>query len=175
MRQEIDEIPSGHRVFIDSEFVQQAYAWWPISVVGQLVHPLEPTMISSLNSTIKPDVSLNDFSDIPAKAARSKLEPHRELIRDLRRRGRTYREISSLFSARLGFYAAPSTIHSFVKVRARHKKVSLFELPPLVHSSAVSEVTTALEAKPKEQKMSRKRFVFRANEPLTLTREGDNE
>jgi hypothetical protein len=33
-------------------------------------------------------VLLADFSDLPPKPPRSKLEPHRELIRELRRKGR---------------------------------------------------------------------------------------
>lgn len=117
-----------------------------------------------------------DFSDIPPKPARSKLEPHRELIRELRRKGRTYREISSLISARLGFYAAPSTIHSFVKVRALHKKNSRFELPPAESSGipAVPDAIAALKAKPHAEKPNRPRFVFRANEPLTLTKDRGN-
>ena len=71
------------------------------------------------------------FADLPPKPARSKLEPHRELIRELRRKGRTYREVAHLFHERLGLYVAPSTLHSFVKVRAKHRKRTQFELPPL--------------------------------------------
>src|SRR5277367_6382011 len=71
------------------------------------------------------------LSDLPAKPPRSKLEPHRELIRELRRKGRTYREVASLFRERLGLHVAPSTLHSFVKVRAKHRKRTQFELPPL--------------------------------------------
>ena len=69
------------------------------------------------------------LSDLPPNPPRSKLEPHRELIRELRREGRTYREISRLFAGRLGLRVAPSTLHSFIKVRARHRKQAQFELP----------------------------------------------
>jgi hypothetical protein len=71
------------------------------------------------------------LGDLPPKPHRSKLEPHRELIRELRRKGRTYREVAQLFNERLGLYVAPSTLHSFVKVRAKHHKRAQFELPPL--------------------------------------------
>ena len=67
--------------------------------------------------------------EMPPNPPRSKLEPHRELIRELRREGRTYREISRLFAGRLGLRVAPSTLHSFIKVRARHRKQAQFELP----------------------------------------------
>src|ERR1700689_4482511 len=56
------------------------------------------------------------FADLPPKPPRSKLEPHRDLIRELRRRGQTYRDVARLFQERLGLYVAPSTLHSFVKV-----------------------------------------------------------
>jgi hypothetical protein len=67
----------------------------------------------------------------PQKPPRSKLEPHRELIRELRRKGRTYREVARLFHERLGLHVALSTLHSFVKVRAKHRKRTQFELPPV--------------------------------------------
>ena len=77
------------------------------------------------------EVLLAELSDLPPKPPRSKLEPHRELIRELRRKGRTYREVARLFEERLGLHVAPSTLHSFVKVRARHRKQTQFELPPI--------------------------------------------
>jgi hypothetical protein len=51
---------------------------------------------------------LADLLDLPPKPLRSKLEPHRELIRELRRKGRTYREVSRLFAERLGLQVAPA-------------------------------------------------------------------
>lgn len=42
----------------------------------------------------EPSRLLAELSDLPPKPPRSKLEPHRELIRELRRKGRTYREVS---------------------------------------------------------------------------------
>jgi hypothetical protein len=116
------------------------------------------------------------LGDLPPKPPRSKLEPHRELIRKLRRKGRTYREVAQLFNERLGLYVAPSTLHSFVKVRAKHHKRAQFELPPLesvaAHSSAVDPIA-ALKAKPEILKAKPTRFVFRENEPLTLTNGGE--
>jgi hypothetical protein len=58
--------------------------------------------------------TVTKFADLPPKSPRSKLEPHRELIRELRRKGRTYREVAKLFRERLGLQVAPSTLHSFV-------------------------------------------------------------
>ena len=115
------------------------------------------------------------LDSLPSKSPRSKLEPHRELIRELRRKGRTYREVSKLFSERLGIYVAPSTLHSFVKVRAKHRKREHFELPPSEtpgSSSTVLAPIAAHKAKSIGQKPKSARFVFRENEPLTFARAG---
>lgn len=127
------------------------------------------------NTSCEPANLLADLASLPPKPPRSKLEPHRELIRELRRSGRTYREVARLFSDRLGFHVAPSTLHSFVKVRARHRKQVQFELPPLMQ--AVTEVVpsgcvAAFKAKPLASETKRTRFVFRENEPLTLSSDG---
>jgi hypothetical protein len=113
------------------------------------------------------------LESLPEKTYRSKLEPHRELIRELRRKGRTYREVAHLFEERLGLYVAPSTLHSFVKVRAKHRKRTQFELPPIQLATAESQVpdrVSALKTKPMVRAAKPARFVFRENEPLTLTR-----
>jgi hypothetical protein len=114
---------------------------------------------------------------LPEKPPRSKLEPHRELIRELRRKGRTYREVARLFHERLGLHVALSTLHSFVKVRAKHRKRTQFELPPVGLAAAtvspVLDPVAALKAKPPVREAKRARFVFRENEPLTLTTGGE--
>lgn len=118
------------------------------------------------------------LESLPPKSPRSKLEPHRELIRELRRKGRTYREVAQLFHERLGLYVAPSTLHSFVKVRAKHRKRSQFELPPLESvdtQPAGFASIAALKTKPILQKPKSARFVFRENEPLTLTATGGEQ
>ena len=128
--------------------------------------------------SIVTSLSVAEIDNLPDKPPRSKLEPHRELIRELRRKGRTYREVAQLFRERLGLYVAPSTLHSFVKVRAKHRKRTQFELPPLETSETQSQTLTsiaALNAKPVLQKSRPARFVFRENEPLTLTGTGGEQ
>ena len=90
---------------------------------------MDPTLLSLLDS-------------IPQKSPRSKLETHRELIRQLRRKGCTYRDIVRILHERVGLDVAVSTIHSFIKVRAKHRKQVQYELPPLEPQSSVS---TAIE------------------------------
>ena len=118
------------------------------------------------------------LESLPEKTYRSKLEPHRELIRELRRKGRTYREVAHLFEERLGLYVAPSTLHSFVKVRAKHRQRTQFELPPIQVATAESPVldrVSAFKAKPLVRTAKPTRFVFRENEPLTLTSNGGEQ
>ena len=83
---------------------------------------MDPTLLSLLET-------------IPQKPPRSKLETHRELIRQLRRKGCTYRDIVRILHERVGLDVAISTIHSFVKVRAKHRKQVQYELPPLESES----------------------------------------
>lgn len=117
----------------------------------------------------------NILESLSPKPPRSKLEPHRELIRELRRKGRTYREVARVFHERLGLHVAPSTLHSFVKVRAKHRKRQQFELPPVdaaPNSSPAFDRIAALKAKSPVPRSTGRRFVFRENEPLKLTSRG---
>jgi hypothetical protein len=129
---------------------------------------MDPTLLSLLET-------------IPQKSPRSKLETHRELIRQLRRKGCTYRDIVRILNERVGLDVAVSTIHSFIKVRAKHRKQIQYELPPLASESPVSshknpeDVASriaALKAKPIEQKPKSKHFHFEESEPLKLVSQG---
>jgi hypothetical protein len=128
---------------------------------------MDPTLLSLLET-------------IPQKPHRSKLESHRELIRQLRRKGCTYRDIVRILRERVGVDVAVSTIHSFVKVRAKHRKQIQYELPPLEPESPLIRVSpddvasriAALKAKPIEQKAKPKHFHFEESEPLKLVGQG---
>ena len=121
---------------------------------------MDPTLLSLLET-------------IQQKPPRSKLETHRELIRQLRRRGCTYRDIVRILHERVGVDVAISTIHSFVKVRAKHRKQVQYELPPLEsESKLIASKIAALRAKPIEQKAKPKHFHFEESEPLKLISQG---
>ena len=128
---------------------------------------MDPTLLSLLET-------------IPQKPPRSKVESHRELIRQLRRKGCTYRDIVRILHERVGIDVAVSTIHSFVKVRAKHRKQVQYELPPSESQSksislgpaAVASKIAALRAKPIEQKVKPKHFHFEESEPLKLISHG---
>ena len=129
---------------------------------------MDPTLLSMLET-------------IPQKPPRSKLETHRELIRQLRRKGCTYRDIVRILQERVGLDVAVSTIHSFIKVRAKHRKQVQYELPPLepessvntrMSSDDVASRIAALKAKPVVQKAKPKHFHFEETERLKLVGQG---
>ncbi len=129
---------------------------------------MDPTLVSLLDS-------------IAQKPPRSKLETHRELIRQLRRKGCTYRDIVRILHERVGLEVAVSTIHSFVKVRAKHRKQVQYELPPLgpqspvtagMNPEDVASRIAALKAKPVVHKAKPKHFHFEESEPLKLVGQG---
>ncbi|MEI8088804.1 MAG: hypothetical protein WCG63_04330 [Opitutaceae bacterium] len=57
----------------------------------------------------------------------SKLEPYADLIRGLRQRRWTYRKIAAALRERFGLATGKSSIHDFVRVRARRPAL---EPPP---------------------------------------------
>jgi hypothetical protein len=65
--------------------------------------------------------------------AASKLDRYHEMIRTLRQRRWTYKEIAAALRDEFGVTAAPSTIHAFVKVRA--KKKAMASLPSPSHET----------------------------------------
>ena len=62
------------------------------------------------------------LDSLPPKPPRSKLEPYVELIQELRRRGRSYREIAGILANRCGVNAGTHTVYNFVRVRAPAQK-----------------------------------------------------
>ncbi len=99
----------------------------------------------------------------------------------MRRKGCTYRDIVRILHERVGRDVAVSTIHSFIKVRSKHRKQIQYELPPLESESPVSSrknpegVATrfaALKAKPVDQKAKPKHFHFEESAPLKLVNQG---
>lgn len=70
------------------------------------------------------------LKNLPAKKPRSRLEPYRELIREMRRRSRSYREIIQVLHKQCGVKVSVSTLHDFVRLRSRSKPI------PSAHSGA---------------------------------------
>ena len=57
------------------------------------------------------------LDSLPPKLPRSKLDPDAELIREFRKRDRSYREITGLLNKRCGLNVGVHTLYSFVRTR----------------------------------------------------------
>lgn len=123
------------------------------------------------------------LDQIPQKPPRSKLEPHLEVIRELRRKGRTYQEIAQFFGEHLNVTVAASTIHAFIQVRARRRqRRQPVELPAIEVETApttkggatpdvdgdVMERIEALKRRRPAEKPEKPRFEYDDSKPLQL-------
>jgi hypothetical protein len=134
------------------------------------------------------DEKLRQLLDqMPERPPRSKLEPHAEVIRELRRKRRTYQEIAAFFKEHLQLSVAPSTLHDFVKTRARQARnriASAMELPAPEPKEAVHKAAPATVLPPSQDAVRKQiqavktrsisspkeppRFEFDPQQPLTL-------
>ena len=129
---------------------------------------------------------LQDILDsLPEKPPRSRLEPYRALIGELRRRNRTYREIVSILAEKRDLRVSVSTLHDFVRLRSRvGRKVAEHQRATNVRIARTSMVVRKKEslttddvrrrisalrqrAAPTERHPSQ-RFDYDPNEPLRL-------
>lgn len=58
---------------------------------------------------------LEILNHLPETKSRSRLEPYKELIRELRQRQRSYREITRVLAEHCGIRVCHSTLHEFVE------------------------------------------------------------
>ena len=71
------------------------------------------------------DDSFQEILDsLPEKRSRSRLEPYGRLIDELVRRGWTYRGIAGILAEKCQLQVSISTIHDFVRLRSRSKRIS---------------------------------------------------
>ena len=59
----------------------------------------------------------NILDELPDKQPRSRLEPYREFIEELRSRGRTYRDIAEILAEKCAVQVTGSGVHDFVRSR----------------------------------------------------------
>jgi hypothetical protein len=74
---------------------------------------------------------------IPYKPLRSKLEPHRNLIHELRKKRHSYRDIAAFLTQHLNMKVTHTTVRDFVHVRAKQPIRNQFE-PPLPDARSAS-------------------------------------
>jgi hypothetical protein len=103
------------------------------------------------------------------KPFQSKLVPFTDLIRDLRRRRKSYREIARILCDEHGIVADRTTIWSFVKVRSKSRRVFTMaeESVPLRAATSSPDPIAALKAKPPPA-APKPIFTYDENKPLTL-------
>jgi hypothetical protein len=127
------------------------------------------------------------LDSLPAPRRRSKLEPYAALIRALRARGRSYREIVTILREHCGLRVAVHTIYHFVRAQEQKKGARRRPRrppPELVRPASVAgasssprspdgseDVWTRIAAVKKRAPASAaepKAFVYDENEPLQL-------
>jgi hypothetical protein len=125
------------------------------------------------------DLLRQKLDSVTETPARSKLEPYTDVIRELRRKRKTYQEISRFFAEHLGIQVAPSTIHAFVKVRARRRGPLSYEIPdpnetnsrtadqPAAESVSSHDPIAALRQKPTPA-AKKPLFGFNDGDPMPL-------
>ena len=85
--------------------------------VNQQWHAKSRQPVSSANRMENAHQAILD--SLPPVRRRSKLEPYAALIRTLRARGRSYREIVTILRERCGLRVAMHTVYHFVRARAQ--------------------------------------------------------
>jgi hypothetical protein len=118
------------------------------------------------------DAKIRDILDtLPDKPPRSRLTPYRELISELRRRGRTYRDIAHIISERCQIQITASGVHHFVRTRSRVKGKSTKRIA----TDAMKTAATAIGAgvldsaqKPSaDDEVQRRIVALKARKPVT--------
>ena len=129
--------------------------------------------------TCEPTSLLLELASLPPKPPRSKLEPHRELIRELRRKGGTYpRGLPDSLPSELGLQVAPST---FAFLSSRCAPVIASKLSSSCHrqmsrTRSVPNSDQSAWRPSRRSPQSRKRSGLASSsaktEPLTLSTQG---
>ena len=133
------------------------------------------------------DANLKKLLDeLPDKPPRSRLEPYREFIEELRSRGRTYRDIAEILAEKCAVQVTGSGVHDFVRSRLRAKVMQEDSSPTkknrLLASNPVAQVTAAavasseevqrkiaaLKARNSTAEPHANKFEYNADEPLRL-------
>ena len=126
---------------------------------------------------------------VPEQPARSSLDPWQELIQELRRRGRTYRDIAEILLNHCQLRVAPSTVFRFVRTRSKAARKARSETKQLTglrqiteraapnfpsrirdesKSEEVQQRILALKSRPASKERTSQVFNYNPDEPLRL-------
>jgi transposase len=108
------------------------------------------------------------LANLPAKQPRSRLEPYRELIEELRKRKLTFQEIAAVLAAKCGVSVTGSGVHDYLRRRRDPRR----ESPPVSRStrSPLSDSNQTKQSLKKRNSVSdySTSFEFDAQAPLKL-------
>ncbi len=107
----------------------------------------------------------NILASVPARPPRSRLEPYRELIEELRRRRVTFREIAEILEEKCDVRVTRAAVHDFLKARVRTWK----PLPQKPVPGVIREIQKAGTTQSMAQD-GEITFEFDPSEPLNLGR-----
>ena len=123
------------------------------------------------------------LEDLPKKPPRSRLEPYRELIFELRRRNRTFREIAQVLGEKCAVSVVASTVYDFVNAASLTKEIddtgSVTHSPeqrrtgrrnkvPQTNLDETERRIAELKARKIDPQPSPNKFQFVSGEPLRL-------
>jgi hypothetical protein len=110
------------------------------------------------------------IEELPDKPSRSRLEPYKEFIEELRRRGRTYKDIASIFAEKFSIRVTAAGVHDFV----RRRRPADLKAKPKDPKGIASQIDLPVEAAPivagkTGPAPDPQAFQFDPDEPLRLT------
>jgi hypothetical protein len=119
------------------------------------------------------DGQFQDIVDgLAEKPPRSRLEPYGELIGELRRRRRTYRDIVDILAKNCRVRVSISTLHDFVRVRARRKRNSARRIGADTKIAApIAPKAESLKSgqKPSDEEVQQRIAALKARKPVTTS------
>ena len=129
------------------------------------------------------------IESLPEKPPRSRLAPYLEFIEELRRLGRTYRDIAAILAEECQLNVSASAIHDFVRIHSRERtkrrnstselrgrfmnpKAESHDVAPAENRGmdAVLERIVALKSRGTTSDPTTEAFRFDPSEPLRLKR-----
>jgi len=111
----------------------------------------------------------NILDELPDKPPRSRLEPYREFIEELRSRGRTYRDIADILAEKCAVQVTGSGVHDYLRTRSR-AKASHAEVSPSKPAQSPVSIPVArdsLAAASSSEEVKRKIAAFKARKTAT--------
>lgn len=121
-------------------------------------------MLSSDVKETMPKPNIDEIlAAIPARPPRSRLEPYRELIEELRRRRVTFREIAEILAEQCNIRVSRAAVHDFLKTRARP-----VNQPARTRQGTRAAPSQSIESRPPSAVAREDAFEYDATQPLSL-------